>query len=138
MHDEVQRPNPYHVAVAQFEAAAERLCKASPDLDPSFALALAERILKPVSNGWKWRWDPRLELPFDGAPLDLHKAIRPDRLPTTAAIFGSRSPLTRPEDVAWVRAAGGRAMLVDAAHHPHLAHPDKVALLVAALQSRGA
>src|SRR5258708_35815357 len=25
MHDGVQRPNPYHVAVAQFEAAADRL-----------------------------------------------------------------------------------------------------------------
>ena len=23
MHDEVQRPNPYHVALAQFEAAAD-------------------------------------------------------------------------------------------------------------------
>jgi hypothetical protein len=35
-----------------------------------------------------------------------------------------------------VRAAGGRVMLVDAAHHPHLAHPEKVASLAAALDSR--
>jgi pimeloyl-ACP methyl ester carboxylesterase len=128
---------PKHAPLESREAAAERLCKASPELDPTFALALAERILKPVSNGWKWRWDPRLELPLDGAPLDLHKTIRPDRLPNTAAIFGSRSPLTRSEDLAWVRAVGGRTMLVDAAHHPHLAYPEKVASLVAALQSSG-
>ena len=117
------------------EAAAERLCKASPELDPGFARALAERILEPVENGWRWRWDARLELPFDGPAFDIHNAIDVDRLPPVAAIFGSRSPLTRPEDLGWVRAAGGRVMLVDAAHHPHLAHPEKVASLAAALDS---
>ena len=126
---------PEHASLESIDAAAERLCTVSPELDLSFARVLAERILEPVSNGWKWRWDPRLELPYDGALSDLHKAIRFDRLPT-AAIFGSRSPLTRAADIDWIRTAGGRAILVDAAHHPHLAHPDQVALLVAKLQSR--
>jgi hypothetical protein len=117
------------------EAAAERLCKASPELDPGFARVLAERILEPVENGWRWRWDARLELPFDGPAFDIHNAIDVERLPPVAAIFGTRSPLTRSEDLGWVRAAGGRVMLVDAAHHPHLAHPEQVASLAAALDS---
>ena len=37
MHDGVQRPNPFDVAVAQFEAAADRL-----NLDPAMRAVLRE------------------------------------------------------------------------------------------------
>jgi pimeloyl-ACP methyl ester carboxylesterase len=48
-----------------------------------------------------------------------------------AGIYGSRSPLTRTEDLAWLRETGATTTLVDAAHNPHLAHPHEVASLVA-------
>ena len=56
---------------------------------------------------------------------------------SVAAVLGTRSPLTRTEEGARVRAVGGAVLELDAAHHPHLSHPAEVAGVVVAMGARG-
>jgi pimeloyl-ACP methyl ester carboxylesterase/NAD(P)-dependent dehydrogenase (short-subunit alcohol dehydrogenase family)/aryl carrier-like protein len=131
---------PEHRPLRDAGEAASRLCAAADDLPPELALSLATRLTEPSNGHFRWRWDPRLLLPLDGLalfgdPVELLTRVRSSGLPA-GAVYGTRSPLTREEDVERLRAASFAVVRVDAGHHPHLSVPDRVAAAILDLDRR--
>jgi pimeloyl-ACP methyl ester carboxylesterase len=85
---------------------------------------LARHAIKPVEGGWTWRFDPKMfsQVRASGAWHNLLAARCP-----IAFINGSRSPLTRPAQVAYVRSQlpEGTPFIVvpDAGHHVMVDQP---------------
>lgn len=95
---------------------------------------IARHALKPVEGGWTWRFDPKLfsQVRASGAWHHLLAARCP-----VAFINGSRSPLTPPDRVAYVRAQlpkGTRFVVVpEAGHHLMVDQPLAVVTAIRAI-----
>ncbi|MEE2751187.1 MAG: alpha/beta hydrolase [Myxococcota bacterium] len=89
--NQLQTP-PKHPVYENVEAAAKRLARFTPDIDPDLAMILAMRSTVAVEGGVQWSWDPlhraRFAMPF---LLDrFMDAIGQIQIPTTL-IYGDSS-----------------------------------------------
>ncbi len=78
---------------------------------------IARHALKEVEGGYTWRFDPNLWHKYQRE--DAAQAVRASAV-RQALIYGSRSALYRPEDIAFIRGlmrVGEPIHAVDAAHH---------------------
>ena len=58
LHLDQMATRPIHPVFATVEAAAARMKKFNPGIDPGVARSLAARTLAQVEGGWRWSWDP--------------------------------------------------------------------------------
>ncbi|MFM7267671.1 MAG: alpha/beta fold hydrolase, partial [Cyanobium sp.] len=106
---------PRHSVMPDRAAAAARLQRALPALDPALASRLVERVTVPQGEGWVWSWDAvlqtRMSLNLQSGPLhrtaylQLLEGLRP---PLTV-FQGSSSAFNRPEDLSDLDRALSRA-----------------------------
>jgi len=89
--NQLQKP-PHHPVYEDSQAAASRLTRFTPGIDPDLALSLAIRSTVSVEGGVQWSWDPRHRARF-AMPFLLDRfmdAIARIQLPTTL-VYGDSS-----------------------------------------------
>ncbi|MGF1589286.1 MAG: hybrid fatty acyl-AMP ligase/type I polyketide synthase [Pleurocapsa sp.] len=94
---------PEHPVFPNVEAAAERLCKATPAISLSLAMMLAERITEPCEGGVRWRWEPLLRtragISLNGIGRSRYlKLLKKIKVPITL-VYGDKSNFNRIEDL---------------------------------------
>jgi microcystin synthetase protein McyG len=130
-------PPPAHLS--DLAAAVERLQRMAPKLSPIRAQALAQRLLEPTEQGWRWRWDARLQvrtgLGFSSGAfsrdryLNLLKQIP---VPITL-VYGDASTFNKPEDLALQQAAMPQAQryTIPGEHNLPIDAPQDLANIIA-------
>lgn len=95
---------PQHSVFPDLATVAARLRQATPTLSEQRAWKLAERLTEPMEQGYRWRWDARLQGRTSlgaGSAFSRQKyeqVLRGIQVPTTL-IFGTQSHFNRPEDL---------------------------------------
>lgn len=129
---------PEHALFSEPAAAAARLRQGSPALSQAAALKLAERLLEPHGDGWRWRWDARLQtrtsLGLGGSLFSRQQysqLLRQIQAPTLL-IYGSRSQFNRPEDLVLQQESLSQAAQVTlvGGHNLPAELPDQIAALI--------
>lgn len=126
---------PTHRALADLDAAVERMCRANRDLSADVARGLAERITTATPDGALiWTFDAlhRARSPQAFSSLSFCDFLRKIRAPTLL-IEGADSPIHRMPDLAERRACVARAELTvldGVGHHPHHTCPERLAELL--------
>jgi len=137
---------PRHPLLPDLDAAASRMCRATPGLPEPLARKLAERHTVPVEGGVEWRWDPLLRtragLALDHPGFDRPRyleLLRQLPVPLTL-VFGDASHLRRGEDRPEELAiSGARTLVLSGGHNLHFEAPLAVAgILAEAVPSPGA
>jgi len=126
---------PAHPIYTDLAAAADRFQKTIPGLSRPWAEKLAARIVESVDNGWRWRWDPRLQVRtrfgLSGGTFtrDRYAQILQSIQLPTALIFGQQSDFNRPADRAFQQQHLPQAevITVPGGHHLPLESPIEVA-----------
>jgi microcystin synthetase protein McyG len=142
--DYVASPPP-HPILDGVEAAAERLRRATPSLDPGRARRLAERIVEPCAGGLRWRWDPllRTRAGFAGDAIALGNGGYARLAEAFAApltvVYGRDSALLRPEHAESHRMLlpHARSVVLPGGHGLHHDAPGPLAGLIAEALTAG-
>lgn len=139
-HLDALNTSPRSTVMASVEVAAQRLLALKPYLSPPLAEQMAQRLTQATKGGVTWRVDPRLQtrttLSLSGGLLDRQgygQILKDIQRPTTV-IFGDRSQLNRPEDLAFLQASLPQANQVSLAggHDLPLETPRGVAHIIQA------
>jgi acyl transferase domain-containing protein/acyl-CoA synthetase (AMP-forming)/AMP-acid ligase II/pimeloyl-ACP methyl ester carboxylesterase len=119
---------PAHPVFPDVATAIERLRRATPALSEPLARYLAQRLTEPCEGGLRWRWAPLLRaragLLFNGLSKGQYlQVLRRIQVPITL-VYGDRSGMNRPDDLATQQAAmpeaervvlpGGHSLPIDA------------------------
>jgi pimeloyl-ACP methyl ester carboxylesterase len=119
---------PAHPVFPDLATAIERLRRATPALSEPLARYLAQRLTEPCDGGLRWRWAPLLRaragLLFNGLSKGQYlQVLRRIQVPITL-VYGDRSGMNRPDDLATQQAAmpeaervvlpGGHSLPIDA------------------------
>ncbi|MEO1297773.1 MAG: alpha/beta fold hydrolase, partial [Cyanobacteria bacterium J06636_16] len=126
---------PTHPVYAKLSEAVDRFQKTLPILLPAWAEKLAARILEQVDDGFRWRWDPRLQVRtrfgLSGGTFtrDRYAQLLQHIQAPTTLIFGKQSDFNRPEDLAFQRQHLPKASVITipGGHHLPLESPVEVA-----------
>ncbi|MGF1521110.1 MAG: alpha/beta fold hydrolase [Leptolyngbyaceae cyanobacterium] len=125
---------PTHPVYAKLSEAVDRFQKTLPMLLPAWAEKLAARILEQVDDGFRWRWDPRLQVRtrfgLSGGTFtrDRYAQLLQHIQAPTTLIFGKQSDFNRPEDLAFQRQHLPKASVITipGGHHLPLESPVEV------------
>jgi len=126
---------PIHPIYASLAEAADRFQKTIPGLSLAWAEKLAARIVEPVKDGVRWRWDARLQVRtrfgLSGGTFtrDRYAQLLQHIQAATTLIFGKQSDFNRPEDLAFQQQnlRGANVVVVPGGHHLPLQSPAEVA-----------
>jgi pimeloyl-ACP methyl ester carboxylesterase len=130
---------PSHPVFQSVEAAAERLCLATPGLSPDLARTTAERLTEPCEGGVRWRWDAMLRtragLTFDGATMTAeayHDILARITAPTCLVYGdGSRAGSEAARDAGAIAPTRARRIVLPGGHNLHFETPEALAALIA-------
>ncbi|NET35007.1 MAG: alpha/beta fold hydrolase [Cyanothece sp. SIO1E1] len=130
---------PKHPVFPDLETIAARIRRPTPLMSDKLALKTAARLSEPYQKGWRWRWDPRLQvrtgLGFSGAAFSrtqylqlLEQIQAPINL-----IYGDTSNFNKTEDLALQQAAMPQAkqFTLPGGHNLHVDAADGVARIIA-------
>lgn len=127
---------PEHPVFPNVEAAAERLCKATPAISLSLAMMLAERITEPCEGGVRWRWEPLLRtragISLNGIGRSRYlKLLKKIKVPITL-VYGDKSNFNRIEDLNNQQEAMPNAtkVVVSGGHNLPLEAPSALAKII--------
>jgi len=132
-HFEYLAHPPVHGVFPDIATAAASLRLSIPSLSGSLALALAERILEPVTGGLQWRWDVRLRYrtgsAFGGLERSGYLALLSQLSLPLTLIYGDKSEFNRPEDLALMQQVMTQAkrVILSGGHYLPLEVPRELA-----------
>jgi len=132
-HFEYLAHPPVHGVFPDIATAAASLRLSIPSLSGSLALALAERILEPVTGGLQWRWDVRLRYrtgsAFGGLERSGYLALLGQLSLPLTLIYGDKSEFNRPEDLALMQQVmtQGKRVILSGGHYLPLEVPRELA-----------
>lgn len=126
---------PTHPIYTSLSEAADRIQKTIPGLSLAWAEKLAARIVEPVKDGVRWRWDARLQVRtrfgLSGGTFtrDRYAQLLQHIQAATTLVFGKQSDFNRPEDFAFQQQhlRGAEVVTVPGGHHLPLQSPIEVA-----------